>query len=59
VHASPQLVQRQLKDHGVHVEAFINRGATLEELKRFEDALASYAEAIRLKPDYAEPKSDS
>jgi len=37
-----------------HVEAFINRGATFEELKRFEDALASYGEAIRLKPDYAE-----
>jgi hypothetical protein len=35
-------------------EALSNRGNTLKELKRFEEALASYDRALTLRPDYAE-----
>jgi Tfp pilus assembly protein PilF len=35
-------------------EVLCNRGATLKELKRFEEALASYDRALALQPDYAE-----
>ena len=35
-------------------EALSNRGITLKELKRFEEALASYDRALTLRPDYAE-----
>ena len=31
-----------------------NRGLTLHELKRFEEALASYDRALKVRPDYAE-----
>jgi len=31
-----------------------NRGNTLRDLKRFDDALASYDRALAIKPDYAE-----
>ena len=34
--------------------ALNNRGNALQELKRFEEALASYDRALALKPDYAE-----
>ena len=37
-----------------YAEAHSNLGITLEGIGRFEDAEASYREAIRLKPDYAE-----
>jgi len=30
-----------------------NRGLVLEELKRFEEALASYEKALKIKPDYS------
>ena len=33
---------------------FNNRGNALRELKRFDEALASYDKALALKPDYAE-----
>jgi len=33
---------------------FNNRGAVLQALKRFDEALASYTQAIALKPDYAD-----
>src|SRR5262249_28341355 len=39
-------------------EAFSNRGNALTELKRFDEALASYDKAIALKPDYAEAFSN-
>ena len=29
-----------------------NRGLVLEELKRFDEALASYEKALQIKPDY-------
>jgi tetratricopeptide (TPR) repeat protein len=35
-------------------DAHTNRGNALQELKRLDDALASYDKAIALKPDYAE-----
>jgi tetratricopeptide (TPR) repeat protein len=35
-------------------KALSNRGNTLHELKRFEEALASYDRALMLQPDYAE-----
>ena len=35
-------------------EAYSNRGIALRDLKRPEEALASYDKAIALKPDYAE-----
>ena len=37
-----------------HAEALYNRGNTLHELKRFEEALASYDRALTVRPDYAE-----
>src|SRR5262249_30347374 len=40
-------------------ETFNNRGNTLQELKRFDEALASYDKAIALKPDYAEALNNS
>src|SRR5438445_374360 len=35
-------------------DAFTNRGVVLQELKRLDEALASYDKALVLKPDYAE-----
>ena len=37
-----------------YAEALYNRGNTLHELKRFEEALASYDRALAVRPDYAE-----
>ena len=37
-----------------YAEALYNRGNTLQELKRFEEALASYDRALAVRPDYAE-----
>jgi predicted O-linked N-acetylglucosamine transferase (SPINDLY family) len=41
-----------------YAEAHSNRGMVLQELKRFDEALASYDRAITLKPDYAEVYSN-
>ena len=41
-----------------YAEAHSNRGNALHELKRFEDALASYERALTLRPDYAEAHSN-
>ena len=41
-----------------YAEALSNRGLTLHELKRFEEALASYDRALTLRPDYAEALSN-
>ena len=35
-------------------EVLNNRGATLRELKRYDEALASYDRALSLRPDYAD-----
>jgi len=37
-----------------HAEIHINRGAALRELKRYDDALASFDHAINLNPSHAE-----
>ena len=37
-----------------YAEALSNRGTTLRELKRFEEALASYDRALKVRPDFAE-----
>jgi tetratricopeptide (TPR) repeat protein len=37
-----------------HADAYNNRGVALQDLKRPEEALASYDKAIALKPDFAE-----
>ena len=37
-----------------YAEALSRRGATLHELKPFEEALASYDRALMIRPDYAE-----
>jgi predicted O-linked N-acetylglucosamine transferase (SPINDLY family) len=37
-----------------YVEALNNRGNILQALKRFDDALASYEEALGVKPDHAD-----
>ncbi|MDD1607795.1 MAG: tetratricopeptide repeat protein, partial [Methylococcaceae bacterium] len=37
-----------------YAEAFSNRANTLKELKRYDEALASYNRALVIKPDYAE-----
>ena len=37
-----------------YAEAHCNRGVTLHEMRRFDEALASYAEALAARPDYAE-----
>ena len=41
-----------------YAEALSNRGNTLKELKRFEEALASYDRALTVRPDYAEALSN-
>ena len=41
-----------------YVEAYYNRGNALHELKRFEEAVASYDRALTLRPDYAEAHSN-
>src|SRR5262249_23626307 len=35
-------------------EVLVNRGVTLHELKRFEEAVASYDRALTLRPDFPE-----
>jgi protein O-GlcNAc transferase len=41
-----------------YAEALSNRGNILQELKRFDDALASYDRALSVRPDYAEALSN-
>jgi len=43
-----------LKVNPKAASAFSNRGLALQELRRLDEALASYDKAIALKPDYAE-----
>ncbi len=41
-----------------YAEALSNRGVTLRELKRFEEALASYDRALKMRPDFAKALSN-
>jgi tetratricopeptide (TPR) repeat protein len=49
---------RVLAVHPGHVEVLCNRGVTLHQLNRLEDALASYDRALALRPDYPEALSN-
>ena len=44
---------KQLRLTQAYSELYYNRGNTLKELKRFDEALASYDQAIKINPDYA------
>ena len=59
----PRHLEASFRSAGVHralafrpdfAEALYNRGNTLHELKRFQEALTSYDRALTLRPDYAE-----
>jgi len=41
-----------------YAEAWSNRGNALKDLKRYDEAIASYDKALSLKPDYAEAWSN-
>src|SRR6266568_318302 len=47
-------INLSLKVNSKNAHALYNRGRSLQELKRFDEALASYDKARALKPDYAE-----
>jgi predicted O-linked N-acetylglucosamine transferase (SPINDLY family) len=47
-------ISRAIEVNANFPSAYSNRGMALKELKRFDDALASYDKAIALKPDYAD-----
>jgi Tfp pilus assembly protein PilF len=45
---------RALELQPVHVEALVNRGGALLDLRQYDAALRSYDRALALRPDYAE-----
>jgi len=49
-----ELFARSLALDSTNAVALYNRGKTLQDLKRWEEALASYDRAIAIRPDYAE-----
>jgi predicted O-linked N-acetylglucosamine transferase (SPINDLY family) len=49
-----ELIGKAIDINPNSASAFNNRGNALKELKRLDDALASYDKAIYLKPDYAD-----
>ena len=49
-----ELIGKAIKINPSSAYAYSNLGTALQELKRLDDALASYNKAIALKPDYAE-----
>jgi tetratricopeptide (TPR) repeat protein len=49
-----ELIGRAIEIYPHVATAHSNHGNVLRELKRFDDALASYEKAIALKPDYAD-----
>jgi Tfp pilus assembly protein PilF len=52
--AGPSSDRREEAQQPDHAGALYNRGNALHELKRFDEALASYDRALALRPDYAE-----
>ena len=62
LHEAEELIGRAIKvnpnNAAAHAAAYSNRGIALNELKRRDEALASYDKAIALKPDYAEAYSN-
>jgi tetratricopeptide (TPR) repeat protein/ADP-heptose:LPS heptosyltransferase len=53
-----ELIGKALEINPNNAVAYYNRGNALKELKRVEEALASYDRAIALKPDYAQAYSN-
>jgi protein O-GlcNAc transferase len=53
-HQGEELIGKAIKVNPASAAAYSNRGNALRDLKRVEEALASYDRAIALKPDYAE-----
>ena len=49
-----ELIGKAIEINPNVASAYSNRGLALKELKRLDDALASYDKAIALKPDYAD-----
>ena len=47
-------IDAALKINPMFAPAYCNRGGILQELKRLDDALASYDKAIALNPNFAE-----
>ena len=47
--------QNKFETHSVgNAEAFYNQGNALRDLGRLDDAMTSYSQALKIKPDYAE-----
>ncbi len=53
-----ELIGKAIEINPNSASAYASRGAALRDLKRLDDALASYDRAIALKPDYAEAFND-
>ena len=53
-----ELISRAIELKPNFVQAYSNRGLALQELKRFEAAIASYDQAIKVKPNYAKAYSN-
>jgi protein O-GlcNAc transferase len=49
-----ELIGKAIGINAKVADAHSNRGVTLRDLTRFEEALASYDRALALKPDYAD-----
>ncbi len=54
-----ELIGKAIEINPNVASAYSNRGLALKELKRLDDALASYDAAIALKPDYAQAFNNS
>src|SRR5580765_2335796 len=51
--AAIELIDQAIQFDPNNAGFFANRGHVLQQLERFEDALASYDRALAIKPDYA------
>ena len=49
-----QYFNKALLINNTNAAVFNNKGNTLQELKRFDEALQSYDQALHIKPDYAD-----
>lgn len=49
-----ELIRKAIESNPNDASAYFNRGNALQDLTRFDEALASYDKAIALKQDYAD-----